>query len=416
MLHPKAGATKFPSAWLWQEMSVNLARSSPMHCSGVSQKSLGRAQGQGSNWASWGARCAPPLAEGSPLLLWSTAGYLHFCPTSHVTPTQNLSQITAAARWWPSTGLSREQCPPQHLPDFPCSLLQTVGNAIRGHCSPGSLCLLEMNWVLPSPGYLFPCLRVCGGKLGASASLAALEQNALPKSRKAWGFNTHRNHLTGSILYCSALREAVAGALYTFVTSDKKKWILFIFLAFFEGGQFGHRKSPWGSAAEGGSPKPKALHSPHSGKVWLRQALLSEGLWPNPAAAAHTTVAWVPDQCHAYSLASQPWKKLFGCFLRIKFCILKYCSSDLTWKVLLRSCLVLFMNQGRRLLGFFKKLFYVKNNWMKSFFWQTQGSLLLYINPCLPQCGTHYFYTHVPAILWCSKRDSVWPHWMTSKC
>lgn len=30
----------------------------------------------------------------------------------------------------PSTGLSREQCPPQHLPDFPCSLLQTVGNAI----------------------------------------------------------------------------------------------------------------------------------------------------------------------------------------------------------------------------------------------------------------------------------------------
>lgn len=56
----------FTSSWLWQEMSVNLSKSSPMHCSGVSQKSLGRAQGQVSNWASWGARCAPPLAEGSP--------------------------------------------------------------------------------------------------------------------------------------------------------------------------------------------------------------------------------------------------------------------------------------------------------------------------------------------------------------
>lgn len=85
-------------------------------------------------------------------------------------PTQNLSQITAAARRWPSVGLSREQCPPQHLPGSPCSLLQTVGNAIWGHCSPGSLCLLQMNWVLPSPGYLFPCLRVRGGNLGASAS------------------------------------------------------------------------------------------------------------------------------------------------------------------------------------------------------------------------------------------------------
>lgn len=48
------------------------------------------------------------------------------------------------------------------------------------------------------------------------------------------------------------------------------------------------------------------------------------------------------------------------------------------------------MNQGRVLFDFFKKkLFYVKYNEMKSFFWQTQGSLLLYLNPCLPQCGTH---------------------------
>lgn len=50
---------QFTSLWLWQEMSVNLSKSSPMHCSGVSQKSLGWAQGQVSNWASCGARCAP---------------------------------------------------------------------------------------------------------------------------------------------------------------------------------------------------------------------------------------------------------------------------------------------------------------------------------------------------------------------
>lgn len=219
MLHPKAGATKFPSAWLWQEMSVNLARSSPMHCSGVSQKSLGRAQGQGSNWASWGARCAPPLAEGSPLLLWSTAGYLHFCPTSHVTPTQNLSQVTAAARRWPSMGFIPRAMPSPTFAGF--SLLSSPNSRkcylralLTGiSLSPGN----ELSFALPWPPLPLP--EGAWWKSGCKLSpMATLETNALPKSRKGSGFCSHRNNwlTVARVLHRSGLREAVARTPYTF--------------------------------------------------------------------------------------------------------------------------------------------------------------------------------------------------------
>lgn len=86
-------------------------------------------------------------------------------------PQGALSQITAAARRWPSTACIPRAMPSPTFAGFLSFFSPNGTNTTRGHCSPGSHRLLKTNLVLPSPGYLLPCLRAHGGHLGASASL-----------------------------------------------------------------------------------------------------------------------------------------------------------------------------------------------------------------------------------------------------
>lgn len=102
------------------------------------------------------------------------------------------------------------------------------------------------------------------------------------------------------------------------VTSDKENETTSFLNFFFEGANLVIRNGPGAVWLKRCRRQPKALHSPRSGKGRLRGALLSVGSWPHQAAAAHTAVASVPDQCRAYSLASQPWKSFLGFFFFVK--------------------------------------------------------------------------------------------------
>lgn len=118
-----------------------------------------------------------------------------------------------------------------------------------------------------------------------------------------------------------------------YAISDKKMSPLIFFLIFFEGSQFGHEKSPWGSVAEGGSTKPKA-QSPAFPTLRQgtaeRSAALGRVVTQSGCCSHHSGLSARSVLCLLSGILAL--KKAFwvGFFLRINFCFLKYCSADLS--------------------------------------------------------------------------------------
>lgn len=111
----------------------------------------------------------------------------------------------------------------------------------------------------------------------------------------------------------------------------------FFFKIFFEGANLVTRNRPeavWlkhcRRQPKAQSPRPKALHSPCSGKGWQRESTVSRVVtWPGSCCSHRSGLSARSVLCLLSGISALK-NDFWGFVLRIKFCFLKYCSSDLS--------------------------------------------------------------------------------------
>lgn len=115
------------------------------------------------------------------------------------------------------------------------------------------------------------------------------------------------------------------------VTSDKENETTSFFKLFFWGGQFGHQKWPWGSVAEALQEAAQSPAFPTLRQGTAERSAAVRGIMTPPGCCCSHRSGLSARSVPCLLSGIPALKKLFGVFflLRINFCFLKYCSSDL---------------------------------------------------------------------------------------